>query len=151
MKKSPIQTGKSNPNLRRVSKQATPGQARKVVKLLQNAIDKKKAVGLAAPQIGENVRVILVRIGKSFLPMVNPEILERSKESSVMQEGCISLPGLWGDVERANQVLVQFLDENGLSQKMLLKKLDARVVQHEVDHLNGILFVDKVLSPIEVE
>ena len=84
---------------------------------------------------GENERII---------EMVNPVILEQSDEVSVAEEGCLSLPGQYGKVERRDRVMVKFYDVSGIRQFLELYGLDAREVQHENDHLDGVLFVDKV-------
>ncbi len=74
--------------------------------------------------------------------MINPEITWRSEETSVMEEGCLSLPKINVDVTRSAEVLVRYLDGNSVEQDRRLHDLDARVVQHEIDHLNGVLIVD---------
>lgn len=105
---------------------------------------KARGVGLAAPQIGLNTRVVLCLLDKDrVVPMINPEIIWRSKETETCEEGCLSIPGLWKDTERALAVQVKFTDKKGQVTILKLEGLNARIVQHEVDHLNGILFVDR--------
>jgi peptide deformylase len=104
-------------------------------------------VGLAAPQVGEDRRVIVVdvaREGEEKRPhlMANPELTWVSDEKIVMNEGCLSLPEIFVDIERAERVRVRYLDENGVEQEAEGDGLFARCVQHEIDHLNGILHVD---------
>lgn len=112
---------------------------------MEVTVKKAKGVGLAAPQIGENIRLILVQMnGKQFLPMVNPEISEFSLDNTYDEEGCLSIPGEFGNVWRAKEVMVSFLDEVGRPKKLRLNDFSARIVQHEIDHLNGILFVDRI-------
>lgn len=77
--------------------------------------------------------------------MINPEILELGKEKDTEEEGCLSLPGMRGEVERATSLKVKFIDDNGKSKSLLLYGLPARIVQHEVDHIDGILFIDKLV------
>lgn len=110
-------------------------------------------VGIAAPQIGELVRVTVVDCRQSMRPcknhgllyMVNPEIL--SKEGEVLgREGCLSVPDWVGVVPRARQVNVRFKDLQGKVCELESTGFEARVIQHEIDHLNGVLFVDRVVS-----
>ncbi|SRR5581483_5701932 len=101
-------------------------------------------VGLAGNQIGELQRIIVfVPAGRKPIALANPEIVF-SEGNAVGEEGCLSLPGLYGDVERAAVVEVKGLDRDGRPVKLRLEGMAARVVQHEIDHLDGILFIDKV-------
>ena len=119
-----------------------------VHRLLDNLRDtmyNNKGVGLAAPQIGVLKRVIVVDAGEGFYELVNPEILEASgKETDV--EGCLSIPGLVGEVERAARVVVRGLDRHGAEVKVEAAGFFARALQHEIDHLDGILFIDRAVK-----
>src|SRR5690606_28493509 len=99
-------------------------------------------VGLAAPQIGENLRVIVVDPGDGPLALINPEIIQ-AQGSEVDVEGCLSLPGVLGYVERFSDLIVEYLDERGKPQRIEASGLLARILQHEIDHLDGLLFIDK--------
>lgn len=103
-------------------------------------------VGLAAPQIGILQRLIVVA-PDSMRPtaMLNPKIVKAEGEQ-IGQEGCLSIPGLYGDVKRAMYVEVEATDRKGREVTYELEGLPARVVQHEVDHLDGVLFIDKVIT-----
>jgi peptide deformylase len=106
-------------------------------------------VGLAAPQIGVARRVIVIdvaREGEKPAPMrmANPEILWRSDEKTVANEGCLSLPEHYADVSRAAEIRFRYLDEQNEIREMEAKGLLATCVQHEIDHLDGVLFVDHV-------
>ena len=105
-----------------------------------------QGVGIAAPQIGVNTRVVHITIGKKrkTFPMINPEILEMSEETNIESEGCLSLPKKWGPVERSSWVVVKFTNEKGEERIMRFKNFEARIVQHEVDQINGTLFIDHV-------
>ena len=102
-------------------------------------------VGLAAPQIGVSLRLAVVDIGDGLQMLVNPEIVEREGEQTGV-EGCLSLPDLHGDVTRAQRVVVRAT--NIMGKKMTLRAEDylARAIQHELDHLNGVLFTDRVIN-----
>ena len=104
-------------------------------------------IGLAAVQVGLLKRVFIIDVpdyGK--YEMINPVITERSNKTSIYEEGCLSLPGIAHDVERSNSIVVEYLDLNGEKQKLEASGLLATCIQHEHDHLEGILFVDR-LSP----
>ena len=111
----------------------------------------EEGVGLAAPQVGISERIIVVDPQQDDLPafaLINPEILEMSKETEKGEEGCLSIPGLRDIVERAYKVTVRGTSETGETREMELLGLPARIIQHEVDHLDGILFFDR-LSPLK--
>jgi peptide deformylase len=98
-------------------------------------------VGLAAPQLGILQRLFVFDAGDGFQAVLNPKILQR-KGTQVGVEGCLSLPGLYGDVERAEVVVVKGVDQYGKPLRIRADGLSARVMQHEIDHLDGILFTD---------
>lgn len=107
----------------------------------------EEGVGLAAPQVGVSERIIVVDPQQDDLPafaMINPEILELSKETEKGEEGCLSIPGLRDIVERAYKVVVRGTTETGETRELELDGLPARIIQHEVDHLDGILFFDRL-------
>ena len=103
-----------------------------------------KGVGLAAPQIGILRRLIVVDVGEGVYKMVNPEIVWQSEEQQLDIEGCLSVPEFNGTVYRPNEVEVQYLDENGEERRIKVSGLFARCLCHEIDHLDGILFRDRV-------
>ncbi|SDG10974.1 peptide deformylase [Desulfosporosinus hippei] len=115
-----------------------------IIKLLDNMVDTMRAaegVGLAAPQIGVSKRVIVVQVDDVLVELINPEILEKEGANSA-EEGCLSIPNMTGDVVRAAKVRVQGLNRKGEMVDIRAEKLLARALQHEIDHLEGILFVD---------
>lgn len=127
-----------------------------VQSLIQDLIDTMVAaghsVGVAAPQIGDCRRVVVVDVSHSKLGkennhglmiMVNPEILER-EGCETMREGCMSVPDFTGNVTRAQNILVQFLDREGRDQAIRAEGFEAVAIQHELDHLDGMLFLDRV-------
>lgn len=106
-------------------------------------------IGLAAIQIGEPVRLVTVDLAnegdeRKALVLVNPEIVWRSEELSVYEEGCLSIPEYYEEVERPAQVTVRFVDINGADAEMKADGLLAVCLQHEIDHLNGVLFIDHI-------
>jgi peptide deformylase len=108
-------------------------------------------VGLAAPQVGVTKRIIVVDVGKKEeerepLRMANPEIIWESEDWSVYEEGCLSLPEYYADVERPEQVRVKYLDETNTERELEVEGLLATCIQHEIDHLEGVLFVDHLTS-----
>ncbi|WP_027414536.1 peptide deformylase [Aneurinibacillus terranovensis] len=100
-----------------------------------------EGVGLAAPQVGITKRVVVIDAGDGLVEMINPEILER-RDEQFGPEGCLSIPGLVGDVRRAKWVKAKALDRNGKEFVIEGEDLLARAIQHEIDHLNGVLFID---------
>jgi peptide deformylase len=126
--------------------------------LMTDLVDTMRAgpgsVGVAAPQIGVSLRACVVdvsgnRLGKEnnhgLLVMFNPEIIAR-EGSSIMREGCMSIPDYTGDVERATSITVNFLDQNGNVNTVDASGFEAVAIQHELDHLDGILFLDRIVS-----
>ena len=105
-------------------------------------------IGLAAPQINISQRLIVMDCGKDETPelfkMINPEIISRSDELVVLEEGCLSIPDQTADVERPAIVEVKYTDITGREQCLTCKGLLAACVQHEVDHLDGVLFIDHI-------
>jgi peptide deformylase len=104
-------------------------------------------IGLAAVQVGILKRLIVIDISKdkekkSPLFLINPEIISLSKKTSVYEEGCLSLPGHFAEIERPAECQIKFIDYNGKEKKLKASGLLATCIQHEVDHLNGVLFID---------
>ena len=100
-------------------------------------------VGLAAPQVGMLKRVVVIDIGEGLVELINPEIIETSGEQTG-SEGCLSVPGKAGDVTRPNYVKVRAFDRNGEEYEVEGEELMARALCHEIDHLDGILYIDLV-------
>ncbi len=137
-------------------KKARP--VKKIDERMRNLLDdmvetmyEDKGIGLAGPQVGILRRVIVVDVGNGPYKMVNPEIIERSEETDEDVEGCLSVPAFNGTVIRPRQVKVKYMDENGEEKEVLAEDLFARCLCHEIDHLDGILFRDKVVREINME
>ena len=101
----------------------------------------RKGIGLAAPQVGTLERVIIADIGEGLISMINPEIITGFGED-YMDEGCLSLPDMVVNVKRQQSIFVRYLDKNEREKESELDGLTARVIQHEIDHLNGVLIID---------
>jgi peptide deformylase len=121
-----------------------------IAKLMDDMLDTMylaPGVGLAAPQVGVTKRILVVDVSSKDGPrepirMANPEIVWHSKELAVYEEGCLSLPDQYADVERPVKIRFRYLDETGLLQEREAEGLLATCIQHELDHLEGIIFVD---------
>ena len=140
----PIVAGADHPILRaRAQSIAAFGKdLQRLVRDLLDTVDAAKGAGLAAPQIGEPHAVCVARVAGAFITLVNPKILWCSETTLLGEEGCLSLPDIWLMVPRASEIVVRYLDERGRGTELHLRDFDARVVQHEVDHLLGKLIVD---------
>jgi peptide deformylase len=100
-------------------------------------------VGLAAPQVGESIRLLVYDAGDGLRALINPTILKQKGEQFEPEEGCLSIPGLRGVVRRANEIVVKAQDASGKPIRLRASEFEARVIQHEIDHLDGILFIDR--------
>jgi peptide deformylase len=116
-------------------------QAQRMAGIMNDAI----GVGLAAPQLGVSQRLLVYRIGPDaqVIVLANPEIEWTSEDSETLEEGCLSLPGIQVDVERPVHVRVRARDELGEDRTVEASGLEARVIQHEMDHLDGVLILDR--------
>ncbi len=108
---------------------------------MAEAMGKSNGVGIAAPQIGVNKRIIIFESESGPVEAINPEIALQEGSSS-MKEGCLSVPGCEADVKRAQKIVLKGMDRNFKPIKYTLEGLPARIVQHEIDHLDGVLIVD---------
>ncbi|WP_018247327.1 peptide deformylase [Orenia marismortui] len=135
-----------DPVLRTKAKEVTEvtDKTRKLLDDMAETMYDAPGVGLAAPQIGISKRIIVIDVGSGLVELINPEIVEESKKTYIDQEGCLSIPDKTGKVERAYKVKVKALDRNGKEIEVKGKGLLARALQHEIDHLEGRLFVDYI-------
>ena len=149
-----IQTGENNPILRKVADIITDNNFKDAVKLGKKMIKYIKdpengGVGLAAPQIWESIRLVVVSMLKDredenfkTVMLINPEILEFGEETCLETEWCLSVPGRRGKVERPTMIKLRYTDDKNKQHTLILEWLQARIVQHELDHINGKLFID---------
>jgi len=103
-----------------------------------------QGIGLAAPQIGESKRIIVVQMEKGPQVFINPKIIAKSKEKALMEEGCLCFPKLFLEIKRAKKVQIEAVTIAGEKVRIEAEGLLARIFQHEVDHLDGVLFIDRV-------
>ena len=115
---------------------------------MYETMQSRDGVGLAAPQVGILKRAVVIDIGDGKIELINPEIVEESGEQTG-SEGCLSVPGVFGEVTRPNVVTVKAQDRNGKWFKITGKELLARAFCHEIEHLDGKLFLDRVIRFID--
>jgi|SRR5680860_22671 len=140
-----ILIGENNQTLRQKSLpvRRINADVRSLIEQMRKVMKQNNGVGLAAIQIGEPTRIIVCEIDDKFYTFINPEIIKSFPETSAMEEGCLSLPNMYGEVERPKKISLKAIDFDGKKIKIKAFGLLARVVQHEIDHLDGILFIDK--------
>ncbi len=158
MIKKVVQAG--DPRLRKVSKPVNKID-KKILLLISDlketllAHKNPEGVGLAAPQIGKSLRVFVMRDGKEIKTVINPEIISVSKAKTTkakkdskdeILEGCLSIPHYYGPLTRGKEITIKYLNEDGQKIIETFKGFPAQIVQHEIDHLEGFLFVDKLLE-----
>ncbi|MER8612973.1 peptide deformylase [Mesorhizobium sp. M0435] len=140
-----------DPVLRQVSKplERVDGDLRKLAGDMLDTMYDAPGIGLAAIQVGEPLRMLVIDLAKEDETpaphvFINPEILESSDQRSVYEEGCLSIPDYYAEVERPAAVRVKYLDRDGKLQEIEAEGLMATCLQHEIDHLNGVLFIDHI-------
>jgi peptide deformylase len=121
------------------------GEIAKTAEEMLGVLHKQKGVGLAGPQIGLMKRIFVIHIeGDEPRVFINPSIIATSQETVKYEEGCLSIPGVWADVVRPRVVRVQAWNEKGRPFTIETEGVLARVIQHEYDHLEGVLFIDRL-------
>ena len=116
-------------------------EERDLLSYMVKIMSENEGVGLAAPQIGMDKRIIIADMGKKLLKIINPQILEEEGENS-LSEGCLSLPEIFIPVNRANKIKIEGLNEDKKLLRLTIAGFLARIIQHEIDHLNGVLIID---------
>jgi peptide deformylase len=119
----------------------------KLIKEMFQTMYEANGVGLAAPQVGINKRIFVIDSGareeiKKPIAMINPIVTSIKKSLSVYEEGCLSFPGHYAELERPDEITVEYLDIDNKKKKLTSKDFTSRIIQHELDHINGILFID---------
>lgn len=115
--------------------------AEKMIKIMR----KHKGIGLAGPQIGKLLRIIVVETKDGALTFLNPKIIWHSNKEEIDEEGCLSLPKIYGLVKRWQKIKIEAYDLTGKKKEIEAAGLFARVLQHEIDHLDGVLFIDRLI------
>lgn len=115
-----------------------------------DTMNEAQGIGLAAPQVGTLRRVIVMDIGEGPIAMVNPVIIKEDGEE-IAVEGCLSIPEFRGTVKRPKEIEVEYISREGAEEKIVAEDLLARVICHEIDHLNGVLFKDIFIEEVEYE
>ena len=142
----PIVTGAENTILHAKNENVKDPLAPDIQALLPEMLEamrKADGIGLAAPQIGKNLRICVIEIDGVIKNFINPKITSASDEKILFEEGCLSLPGEFFAIERSEQVTVRYIDETGKDKKLRARGLWAICLQHELDHLDGILICDR--------
>ena len=146
-----IVKGKDNPVLRTVCNpvEEFDKELKNIIRDMKDTLKKAKGLGIAAPQVGLDIRafIFITNYGtrqQVVREAINPEVIFASEQQALGEEGCLSLPGKFGNVYRPNEVIVSFYDVTGEKHQMRLVDLDARVFLHELDHINGVLFLDRM-------
>jgi len=150
-----VQAG--NPVLRKKAKPVAKID-RKITSLIKDmretlvAQTNPEGVGLAAPQVGKSLRIFLMRDKKEVITIINPKIVKKYKEKKIPEkdqqllEGCLSVLHYYGSMTRPDKIKIKYQDEDGKQRERIFSGFPAQIVQHEIDHLNGILFIDKLLK-----
>ena len=150
-----VETGVENAVLRQKSKpvRSIDRNIQKLLKDMEATMEAGNGCGLAALQVGFPLRIIMVKLNQLTdqelnIAMINPEITYFSEDTYVDEEGCLSVPGYFDQVERASKIIVRFQNAKGRELVLKMSELNARVVQHEIDHLDGILFTDLIVGGV---
>jgi peptide deformylase len=145
-----VVTGADNEALRKVSR-----EVKNINEHILTLLDDMKETllvedggGLAAPQVGVLRRIAVISYEDKYYEIINPKILSESGEL-IEEEGCLSLPDIWGPVKRPETIRVSYLDRSGQAQEIEATGMLARIFCHEIDHLDGVLFVDKMIEENE--
>lgn len=140
-----------NPELRETSvavakEDITSPEIKGLICDLKDTMAVENGIGIAAPQIGILKQIIIIGIGEKAQAFINPKIVSRSFRKIVSEEGCLSVPGIFGIVKRSRAVKVKAFNEAGEEVVINVQGMPAVVFQHEIDHLAGVLFIDKVIK-----
>lgn len=153
--------GYGHPVLKKVAKPIDPDypELDKLIADMWDTMYNASGVGLAAPQIGKSIRLFIVDTKQSYEEeegdrgirqvFINPERLDETGEPWLYEEGCLSIPDIRGDVERPERIRLRWVDEQFQPHEAEFDGLEARVIQHEYDHLEGVLFVEKLANPLK--
>ena len=138
-----------DPVLRKRSKKIRKvnDKIKKLIVDMAQTMEQGQGIGLAAPQVGVLKRIIVVKAdlkGQRILALINPKIVKKGREKEKEEEGCLSFPGIFLEIKRAKEIKVKAMNIKGEKVKLKAKGILARVIQHEIDHLNGVLFYNRL-------
>jgi len=136
-----------NPILEKRTKKVKDPLAPEIQKLIKKMVatmEENEGAGLAAPQVGESLRICTIQDGGEIYVLINPQITTFSREKAIFEEGCLSFPKRFIPIKRSKRIKVRYTDESGNKIKLKANDLLARIIQHETDHLDGILFIERV-------
>ncbi len=147
-----IVTGTDNEALRKISREVKTINKHILTLLddMKETLHVEDGVGLAAPQVGVLRRIAVIDYDDKYYELINPKILSASGEATE-EEGCLSVVGIRGRVVRPDKLTVSYMDREGNNQNIEVTGITARIFCHEIDHLDGVLFVDKMIEPAEDE
>ena len=126
-------------------------EVKELVETMKKIMKENKGVGLAANQIGKNLAIFVAEDKNKILTFINPKIVKFIGKEEIVEEGCLSLPKIWGYLKRYPEVIIEYQNLFGKKKKMRAKGLLAQIIQHEIDHLNGELFIDKAIEVFKIE
>lgn len=124
-------------------KKPLDADVQKLISGMKETMEKADGAGLAAPQVGESLRICTIQYGGEVFALINPKITSYSREKEISEEGCLSFPGQFIPIKRSLKVKVRYIDEEGKEVKKKVEGLLARIMQHEIDHLDGIVFIKR--------
>lgn len=134
---------KTSQNVANIAGQETSG----LIKEMKETMIKADGAGLAAPQIGQNINIVVINFPAGAAALINPRVLWKNWfKSNMIDEGCLSFPKIFGLVKRPRIIIVKYRNEQGQLKLVKFSGLLATVVQHEIDHLRGILFIDRIIK-----
>ena len=143
-----------DPRVRQQTEPVSDPTTPEIQQLIEDMIEtmhKNQGVGLAATQIGRTEKIAIAHINDQDVPLINPEIVERSDDFIKDHEGCLSAPGMQGEVKRHSRVKVRAQDRTGAPIELDVEGFEARILQHEIDHLNGIRVEDRAEEVLEMD
>lgn len=126
-------------------------EIKELIKQMRETMQKAGGIGLSANQVGLDMKFFIAQVENKFYAVFNPRIVKKSSQEAVLEEGCLSVPNKLGLIKRANRIVLEGFNQNGKKIKIKAWGLLAQVFQHEVDHLNGILFTDKAQNVHEIK
>ncbi|PIS39049.1 MAG: peptide deformylase [Candidatus Nealsonbacteria bacterium CG08_land_8_20_14_0_20_43_11] len=118
-------------------------ETRSLIFEMKELLEKAGGLGLAGPQVGELKRIIVIKLDNAVKGFINPKILKKSRNWGKLEEGCLSFPGIWLKIRRAKEIEIIAINEENQKIQMVVEGLSARIFQHEIDHLDGISFIER--------